>query len=119
MSFKDKLVWITGASSGIGEELTVAFAATGARLILSARRVEELERVAARCDADHDKILILPFDMTDTASVTAAADQARDRAGPIDILVNNAGVALRALIENTELDVYRTMMETNFSDPWR
>ena len=64
MRFKDQVVWITGASSGIGEALAYAFSLEGAKLILSGRREAELERVKQNCDGSKDRILVLPLDLT-------------------------------------------------------
>jgi short-subunit dehydrogenase len=117
MEIKDKIVWITGASSGIGEELAVAFADAGARLILSARRPEELDRVAARCNVERSMVTAVPLDITDGQAIESAAAATLAQFGHIDILVNNAGITHRSLVENTDMAVYRKMMETNFFGP--
>ncbi|MBI5689524.1 MAG: SDR family oxidoreductase [Verrucomicrobia bacterium] len=112
MRFAGKRVWITGASSGIGEATARAFAAEGAHLILSSRRPAELERVRLSCDrpADH---LVLPLDLTRSDTFPAVADQAQAR-GPIDILVNNGGVSQRALAVETAPEVERALMEVDY-----
>ncbi len=110
MKFHNKVVWITGASSGIGEALAYAFAAEGALLVLSARREEELQRVAKACGNAY----VLPFDML---SVAEHADRVQDvinTYGRIDYLVLNAGVSQRSFVKDTTFDVYRRLFEVNF-----
>jgi short-subunit dehydrogenase len=107
-------VWITGASSGIGEALAVQFAQDGARVVLSARRESELERVAERCqNAGADKVLALPLDVTDWEALPKAVDAVINTFGAIDLLVNNAGVSQRSLCVETDMEVYRKLMEVN------
>ena len=112
MSFEGKVVWITGASSGIGEALAYTLAVRGARLILSARRAEQLKGVQAAC-AYPDRHLVLPLDLADTASLEAAARQALDAVGSIDVLINNGGVSQRALAVDTQLAIDRRIMDIN------
>src|ERR1700746_3254312 len=106
-------VWITGASSGIGEALAYAFHQAGARLILSARRVDELLRVQSRCGGE-DHARVLPLDVMNSAELPDKARAALARFGGIDVLVINAGVTQRSLVKDTDLDVYRQLMEVNF-----
>ncbi|HEY6351484.1 MAG TPA: SDR family oxidoreductase [Candidatus Angelobacter sp.] len=106
-------VWITGASSGIGEALAYAFHRAGARLILSARRAHELSRVQSLCGGEASA-RILPLDVTQTTELPGKARAALQMFGGIDVLVNNAGVTQRSLVKDTELDVYRKLMEVNF-----
>src|SRR5215510_7781660 len=113
MNFQGERVWITGASSGIGEALAVAFHQAGARLILSARRRDELRRVQILCGGEASA-KILPLDVTQGAELPQKASVALGIFGGIDILVNNAGVTQRSLVKDTELDVYRKLMEVNF-----
>jgi short-subunit dehydrogenase len=110
-----KTVWITGASGGIGEALAVHAVRSGARLLLSARRQTELERVRAAA-VDPDRVSILPLDLLDFDAVEAAR-QAERLAGPIDILVNNAGQTQRGSALDTEMKVYRQLMELDFFAP--
>ncbi|BES69514.1 SDR family NAD(P)-dependent oxidoreductase [Marinobacter nanhaiticus D15-8W] len=109
-------VWITGASSGIGEALAARFARDGTNLVLSARRENELKRVADRCtDAglDRDQILILPLDVTDWDALPGAVQTVLDTFGTIDLLVNNAGVSQRSLCKDTDMAVYRKLMDVD------
>lgn len=107
-----KVVWITGASGGIGEALAVQAAQAGARVILSARRVPELERVKSRCPAG--SAAVLPLDLLKLPSPEAAVADAEAFFGPIDILVNNAGISQRATVLDTTLEVYRQIFELDF-----
>lgn len=113
MAFAEKSVWVTGASSGIGEALAYALAARGGRLILSARRVERLEAVQAAC-THPDRYLVLPLDLTDTASIEAAVPLALAHTGSIDMLINNGGISQRAQALDTELSIDRRIMEVNY-----
>ncbi len=83
----DKVVWITGASSGIGEALAYAFAEHGASLILTARRTEELERVRANCEATV-LIELLPMDLEKTEDLSQKVEWMIAKMGSIDILIN-------------------------------
>ena len=111
--FNDQVVWITGASSGIGEALALEFAQQGAKLILSARRVDVLNEVKQRCDAisGGTEALVLPLDVTDEAAIPPAVEQARAFGGRIDLLLNNAGISQRSSCLNTEMSTYRKLFE--------
>lgn len=111
--FKDKVVWITGASSGIGEGLAYGFARESARLALSARRVSELERVKAAC-VGSPNILVVAFDIVDEVGRARAVDTVLAHFGHIDIMVQNAGVSQRALAKDTALSVDRKIMELDY-----
>lgn len=116
MRFSHRVVWITGASSGIGEALAYAFAAEGARLVLSSRRPGELERVRRAC-ASPDTHLVLPLDMVRPETFPSAVSEAIKRCGRLDILVNNAGVSQRALVADASLESERALMEVNYFGP--
>lgn len=116
MDFTGKTVWITGASSGIGAGLATGFARAGARLVLSGRRMEALQDVAGRCQAD---VVLLPFEATDLDALPDIVAEAERRTGGIDILVNNAGISQRSLALDTDFDVYRRVMEVDFFAPLR
>jgi len=112
-SFKDQVIWITGASSGIGEALAHEMSAQGAKLILSSRRIDELERVKNNC-AHSDNVYILPLDLTDSTNLEEKAVTAITLFGHIDIMVHNGGISQRALVAETEIAVHRQVMELNY-----
>ncbi len=116
MDFQNRFVWITGASSGIGEALAVAFHDAGAKLILSARREEELKRVQGRCGGEPNT-RILPLDMSLSGTLSDKAKAALAMFGGVDILVLNAGISQRSLTRATDESVYRRLMEVNFFGP--
>lgn len=113
MSFRDQVVWITGASSGIGEALAREMARRGARLVLTARREGELNRVKESCDRPETH-LVFPLDLFRAAELAPAADEVRARAGDIDVFVHSSGVSQRELAERTDLEVDRRIMELNY-----
>ena len=110
--FQNKVIWITGASSGIGEALAYACSQRGAKLVLSARRQAELARVRSQCTRPDDH-LVLPLDLADF-DAAAATKQVLDTFGQIDILVNNGGISQRGAAVETGLDVDRRIMEINY-----
>ncbi len=112
---RNRVIWLTGASSGIGEALTYELAKTGARVIISARRKEELEKVKGNCQASaQPNIRILPLDLSATDTLKLSVDAAVQTFGHIDILINNGGIGQRSLAKDTTLDVDRRIMEVNY-----
>lgn len=111
-----KTIWITGASSGVGEGMATVFHGEDADIIISARREAELERVKASCSGG-GRVTVVPFDMTDAREREAAAEQVLGEFDRIDILVNNAGIGQRSLAKDTTLDVDRRVMEVDFFAP--
>ncbi len=116
MKLANKVVWITGASSGIGEALANRMARDGALIALSARRRSELERVKAALPAG-TRTMIIAGDVTDFASIPSWIKQIESELGPIDVLVNNAGVSQRSLARDTTMETYRFIMEVDFFAP--
>jgi NADP-dependent 3-hydroxy acid dehydrogenase YdfG len=107
--FKNKVIWITGGSSGIGEALAIQYAAAGAKLVLSARREAELNRVKGLCTGQglsDEHVLVLPLDVTDHDSMPTALAQVKETFGQIDTLINNAGISQRSLCVDTDMAVY-------------
>jgi short-subunit dehydrogenase len=113
-TYKDKVIWITGASSGIGEALALEFAKKGARLILSARREEELKRVGAQTKLPDLDLMILPFDLNNTSNASGLAAQVMNKFGRIDILINNGGQSQRSEAINTDEKEERKLFEINY-----
>ena len=112
MTLQNKTAWITGASSGIGEALAYALSAHGVRLILSARRLEELERVRSRC-ANADQHRSLPLDLA-AFDAEAVTQQALAEGGAIDLLIHSGGVSQRSTVAETDMAVQRRIMEINY-----
>lgn len=112
--FENKVVWITGASSGIGEATAYAFAKEGAKLILSARREEELLRVKKATGLPDADVFVLPIDVEKSEEIEPKAQQAIKYFGRIDVLFNNAGISQRSSVEETEMAVYQKIMNLNF-----
>lgn len=112
--FTDKTVWITGASSGIGQALAVAFSNAGAKIILSGRRLEALEEVAASLATPS---LVLPFEVTEYDALEGKVAEAWDWTGRVDILVNNAGVSQRSLAIKTDPQVYTDLINIDLIAP--
>ena len=91
--FADKIIWITGATSGIGEALARALSEKGAKLILSARRIKELERVKSKCKGE---ALVLPLDLSKMEEFELLKQKVISHYGKIDYLINNGGISQRS-----------------------
>lgn len=111
---KNKTVWITGASSGIGAALAKTYATEGAHIILSGRRVEALEEIAGQINTD---TLIIPFEVTDYNSLAGHVKTAWDWKGRVDILINNAGITQRSLAIHTDPQVYTDLINIDLIAP--
>lgn len=114
--FANQVIWITGASSGIGEALAKELSRYGAKLVLSARRREELERVRLAC-VYSDQHHVLPLDLTQPDRFKEAVQSVIDRFGRIDSVIHNGGISQRSLVKDTSLEVDRRIMEVNFFAP--
>ena len=113
MKLENKIVWITGASSGIGEALAYELSKKGCKLILSSRTIEALEQVKANC-VHPEHISILPLDLADITEIPQITKKAISLYGNIDVLVNNAGISQRSLIADTAIEVYNRLMQINY-----
>ncbi|WP_296403453.1 SDR family NAD(P)-dependent oxidoreductase [Psychrobacter sp.] len=112
-NFKQLTIWITGASSGLGEALALECARSGAAVILSGRNTKKLEAVKDKCKQSN-KHLIVPFNILDEVQTNNAYATVIQQAGRIDWLINNAGVSQRSLIMETTEEVERQLMEIDY-----
>ncbi|WP_017733592.1 SDR family oxidoreductase [Nafulsella turpanensis] len=112
--FENKVVWITGASSGIGEALAYTFARDKAKLVLSARRAKELERVKKECKLPEGHILLLPMDVSEHEKAETHYQEVIAKFGQVDILINNAGLSHWSKIKDLSLEVIQKVMNVNF-----
>ena len=111
-SINNKVVWITGASSGIGEALAYELSQRNCKLVLSARNIENLERVKAKCsNAD---VAVLPFDLADFNNANNHVEKAISFFGKIDVLINNGGVSQRSLLVDTDFEVDKKLIEVDY-----
>jgi dehydrogenase/reductase SDR family protein 7B len=110
---KDKIVWITGASSGIGEALVYAYNTLGAKLIISSRNRDELFRVKSNCK-DKINVHVLSLDLEDSNSLPSKAEEAIRIFGKIDILINSGGISQRSLALETDLATEQRFININF-----
>jgi short-subunit dehydrogenase len=114
MDFSGKTIWITGASSGIGEAMAMEWAAYKTVLILSGRNTGKLEELKEKCEAAGSVCHVVPLDLTITESINEAAAKVFSLFPAVDILVNNGGISQRSLAVETPMEVDRTIFETNF-----
>lgn len=110
------VVWVTGASSGIGEALARRFARRGARVILSSRREDRLDAVRRACD-DPERHVVLPLDLARPEAMDEVAREALDRCGRVDVMVHNGGISQRSLAEATALEVDRRILDVDYLAP--
>ncbi|MFG2567626.1 SDR family oxidoreductase [Streptomyces sp. NPDC048567] len=115
----DRTAVITGAASGMGAATARLLAAQGVRVALLARRAERLEELAAKITADGGRALAVAADVTDQASVDAAADRVHATFGPVDLVVNAAGVMLPNPVDAGRVDEWQRMLDTNVTGALR
>ena len=113
LSFRDRTVLVTGASSGIGRETALAFASAGANVVLVARRAKLLARVAADCRKAGVAAMVAPVDVSSTEAVADCFRKAVKRFGGVDIVVNNAGVLIPANVVDMRTEDLRRMLDVN------
>jgi len=111
---KDKVIIITGASSGIGKALAFACAGLGAKIVISARNESKLAEIAAELTLLGTDVLPVKTDVSIESECKELIVKTIARFGRIDVLVNNAGISMRALFDQVSLDVIRKLMDTNF-----
>ena len=113
--FNNKVIWITGASSGIGEALVRELAIiSSAKIILSSRREEQLYAIAQKAGLDKDRYAVITVDLERYTDMPVAATKAIDKFGRIDILINNAGLSQRSLAMETSIEVDKRLMDVDF-----
>ena len=113
MKFENKVVWITGASSGIGKALAMELSKKDCQLILSSRREKELNNVRSQC-VKPENIKILTLDLADYTNMSSVVNKANSQFGPIDLLINNGGISQRSPIIETTIDVDKKLMEVDY-----
>ena len=111
---KDKVVIITGGSSGIGKALAVSFAKMGSKVVITGRNESRLNEVAEELDQLNAPNLCLKLDVASEADNKFLIEETVKQFGGLDILINNAGISMRALLEEIELDVFKKVMDINF-----
>lgn len=117
MYFNDKIIWIIGASSGIGAALAKQLAKQHARLILTGRNIEALLAIKEECLLSTKYCSMLAADITEEPSGTFLAEQARKSYGRLDVVIFSAGVSQRSLAIDTPIEIDRKLMEINFFAP--
>ena len=111
-------VWITGASSGIGEACAYRYAAQGASLVLTSSSAQRLEKVAEKCrTAGATKVVVLPYDFNNNDGISGLVQKAWEATGGIDIAMLNAGISQRTTVEDTSIEMVRKIMEVNYFAP--
>lgn len=113
MTFENKIIWITGASSGIGEALTLQLAKQNCKLIISSRRETVLNEVKNKCQQP-ENIKVLPLDLADYKSMPAIVEKAISLFGNVDILINNGGISQRSLIIDTAIEVDKKLIDIDY-----
>ena len=113
MSFSDKTIWITGASSGIGKALALELSNQNAKIILSSRKKEDLVLVKYQCK-NPSEVKIVILDLEDYNNLQSKVDEALAAFGSIDILVNNGGVSQRSFVKDTQITVDKRIMDINY-----
>ena len=114
MNLKNKIIWITGASSGIGKSLAIALSKLDTKLILSSRNESTLNEVKTLCE-NPETIKILPLDLEDYSKFDKTVSEAISFFGKIDILVNNGGISQRSLAIDTTIEVDKLIMDINYT----
>jgi short-subunit dehydrogenase len=113
--FSGKVVWITGASSGIGEALAYVFSGQDAKVVLSSNEENELDRVKKNCRGNADNLMVLPLDLTEFGTFKDKTLEVMKRFGHVDILINNGGISHRSRVIDTHIDVLKRVMDIDFT----
>ncbi len=110
--FHNKIVWVTGASSGIGKAIALEAAAQGAHLVISSRKEKDLILVRELCK--DSQVDLLPLDLADHQDLDKILNQHKELLSKVDILINNAGISQRSVVKETGFEVYKKLMDVNY-----
>lgn len=111
---KDKVVIVTGASSGIGAALSELYVKRGYHVVMAARNLEKLETLTEKLNNEKGSVFPVKTDVSKEVDCKSLIDKAIEKYGRIDILVNNAGISMRAMFKDLDLEVIRQLMDVNF-----
>jgi len=114
MFYKEKVVWIVGASSGIGKALAIEFSKHKANLVISSRNEDELNLIKKACETNGAKCMVLPLDLTQIDTFKDKVDKVISEYHVIDVLIMNGGISQRSLIKDTPLEIDRKIMEVDY-----
>lgn len=112
-NYQNQVIWITGASSGIGKALAIEFSKLGAKVVISARNKDELEKTQTSC-LQPENILVLPLDLENYGDFPSKADQVIKHFGKIDMLINNGGISQRSRASETAISVDERIIKINY-----
>ena len=113
MGFSDKIIWITGASSGIGKALALELSNQNVKIIISSRKIEDLRLVQNACK-NPSEVKIVVLDLEDYNNLQPKVDEAIALFGKVDILVNNGGISQRSFVKDTQISVDKRIMDINY-----
>jgi len=111
---KDKVVIITGATSGIGEACAMVFGRNGAKIVITGRNQQKLDHTLGQLKSQNIDALAILADAAKESDIQQMAEKTISHFGKIDVLINNAGISMRALFQDLDLDVFKQVMDTNF-----
>ena len=114
MKINNKIIWITGASSGIGRALAIEMSYFDTKLILSSRNIEALNKVKEICEKNGSKCFVQKLDLSNPEDISIATENVFQNFDKIDILVNNGGISQRAFSYETDIEIDRKIMEINY-----
>jgi short-subunit dehydrogenase len=114
MTFKNKTVWIIGASSGIGKALAMDFAKHKVKLVLSSRKVDELDKIKTECLKHTNNCVVIPLDLEKNSDYKHKVDEVIQKYSTIDYLIINGGISQRSFAHETPIDIDRKLMEINY-----
>lgn len=113
-NYQNKVIWITGASSGIGKALSLEFSKLGAKVVISARKKDELEKTKKECQGPVENILVLPLDLEFPQNFPEKTAEVLKHFGTIDMLINNGGISQRSKASETKIEVDERLIKINY-----